>query len=1199
MFFDFVWFEIKYRIHQISTYVYFLLWFLMMFFSVSTTDFGPVGNGKVMLNGPYALGLDYVQLSAFGVFVISAIFGTSILRDFRDDTYQLIFTKPVSKLDYLGGRWAGSLIVSILVFSGLVLGAMAGSFMPWTDQTRIAPINLWYHLQPFFSLTLVQIFYLGSLFFMVAALSRRIVVVYLQAVVLFAIYLIGVVILAATGGLERFWPSVLDPLGIIMFQSITRYWTVVERNSLLMPWSGIFLYNRLLWTAVGVVAMAVAWKLFPMSAEALGGRAGSKKAAKVIQASDADAEQPVRLPERMELKPVTRDFGPRARWIQFLSLTRTRFLNIVLEVPFWAIVLIMIVLSTINSVMAGRTRETAVWPVTYLMTAVLQGVSSLFLFIVATMYGGELIWRERDVRFDQIHDSLPLADWLNWISQFAALMLVELCLLTIVMLCGIGAQTWNGYYHYELGVYGKELFLIAFPSILAFGLNVFFWQTILSKKFVAHGVVIGTVLIIPILYKVGMENRLLMIGEQSPYTYSDMNGFGHFVPALLWSTVYWLALFALLGVISIALARRGTDLVWSQRLKSAAGRWKSLAVPAAIAVALFTGSGTWFYYNAHVLNKFRTAKDSRRLQADYERAYKKYEHLAQPKITAVNVAVNLYPEHRSFDATGAFTLRNDSGQPISDIHISSSEEDTEELKFDRPTETKVADKKLGYWIFHLAQPLAPGDSLHLNFRSAYHATGFRDGNERSQMAFNGTFFDRSYFPGIGYNQQAELSDPARRREEKLPPLEEYPPPGDPVARNINLFTPDANWITFHSIVSTSPDQIAIAPGYLQREWNQNGRRFFEYDMGDTRIADFYSFLSARYSVKRERYKDVNLEIYYQPGHEYNLDRMLQSSKKGLDYYQANFSPFQFRQFRVLEYPRYRGFAQSFPNTVPYSEGIGFIQRVRKPEDIDMIFYVTAHELAHQWWGHQLIGSATQGSNMMSETLAQYSALMVMEKEYGAQNIRKFLKHELDGYLRGRGGELRKEPPLTLVQREPYVWYNKGSLVMYALRDYMGEEKLNGALRKFLLDKRYATGPYPDTREFVSYLREAAPPELQSVITDMLERIVLFDNKAVTATWSRTPDNRYKVQLTLDARKVNADGQGNETEMPLDDWIDVGIFAGDKDHPKPLYLEKHHFTNKETRLELIVKDQPTHAGIDPYHKLIDRKPDDNIVDASKL
>ena len=1198
MFFNFVKFEIKYRFRQISTYVYFLLWFLMMFFTVSARNFGPVGNGKVMLNGPYALATYDVQLTAFGVFIISAIFGTSILRDFREDTYQMIFTKPVSKFAYLGGRWTGSLIVSIVVFSGLIFGAMTGSLMPWADKTRLVPINLWYHLQPFLSLTLVQIFSLGSLFFMVAAFSRRVVVVYLQAVVLFAVYLIGTAVLVATNGMDRFWPSVLDPLGLILFQSITRYWTVVERNSLLLAWNGAFLYNRLLWSSIGLIALVLTWRLFPMSAETLASHSGAKKASKTRKVEEAD-EQPVRAPELIALKTVSRDFSAGATWIKFLSLTRIRFWNIVREVPFWAIMLIMIVLATINAVLAGRMVETAVWPVTYLMTSVLRGVSSLFLYIVATMYGGELIWGDQDVRFDQIHDSLPLPGWLNWLAQFSALMLVELAMLTVVMFCGIGAQVWDGYYKFELPVYLKELYLVSFPAVVGFGFYVFFCQTVIAKKFIAHAVVIGTVLIVPVLYRLGIEDRLLLVGEQSPYTYSDMNGYGHFVPALLWSTVYWLGFYAFLAVLSIALARRGTDLGWRQRWKSARAQFGPLAIPALLSLAVLAGSGVWFYYNAHVLNEFRTSKDNRKRQAAYEKAYKKYQTLAQPKITALDVAVNIYPGRRSFDSYGTCTLKNLSAQPISDIHIAGLEEDLDELKLDRTNEIKLADKKLGYWIFHLAQPLAPGETAHLNFRASYYAKGFLDGNNRNEMAYNGTFFDRGYFPSIGYNPGAELSDPVRRREEKLPPLEELPPPGDPAGSNIDLFTRDSSWIAFHAVVSTSPDQIAVAPGYLKREWSAGGRRYFEYDMGDTRIANFYSFLSARYQVKRDQYKGVNLEIYYQPGHEYNLDRMLQSCRKGLDYFQANFSPYQFRQFRVLEFPRYRTFAQSFPNTVPFSEGIGFIQRVRKPEDIDMIFYVTAHELAHQWWGHQLIGSRTRGSNMMAETLAQYSALMVMEKEYGQQNIRKFLKHELDDYLRGRGGELRKEPPLMLVQREPYVWYNKGSLVMYALRDYLGEDRLNAALRKFLLDKRYAEGPYPDTRQFVQYLREAAPPEMQSVITDMMERIVLFDNKAVSATWSLTPDKKYRVLLTLNARKVQADGQGNETEMALNDWIDVGVFAGDKDHPKPLFLEKRRFTARESKVEVIVNQQPTHAGIDPYHKLIDRKPDDNVVDTSKL
>jgi len=374
------------------------------------------------------------------------------------------------------------------------------------------------------------------------------------------------------------------------------------------------------------------------------------------------------------------------------------------------------------------------------------------------------------------------------------------------------------------------------------------------------------------------------------------------------------------------------------------------------------------------------------------------------------------------------------------------------------------------------------------------------------------------------------------------------------------------------------------------------------------MQDFFAYVSAKYSVKREVYQGaegpINLEVYYDPHHPYDVDDMIASSKGGLEYYEKNYSPFQFKQFRILEYPRYRGFAQSFPNTVPYTEP-GFLGRVVDPQkDIDRTYFVTAHELAHQWWGHQLIGGMVEGSNMMSESLAEYSALRVAEKKYGEAQMRKFLKHELDGYLRGRAGETRREPPLVLVQREPYVWYQKGSLVMYALSDYIGEDKLNLALHNFLMQYRYANAtdnqdiPYPDTRQFVDALRAQTPPELQYFITDAFESIVLYDNKALTATYVQTPDKKYKVTLTVQAKKVKSDGNGNESPMALNDFIDIGVFSGKKDHEKPLFLKKERITQAKQTFEIVVDELPTRAGIDPYNKLIDRVSDDNEMDVSK-
>ena len=173
---------------------------------------------------------------------------------------------------------------------------------------------------------------------------------------------------------------------------------------------------------------------------------------------------------------------------------------------------------------------------------------------------------------------------------------------------------------------------------------------------------------------------------------------------------------------------------------------------------------------------------------------------------------------------------------------------------------------------------------------------------------------------------------------------------DAAARENHYITSESDWIDFETVVSTSPDQIALAPGYLQREWTEDGRRHFHYKM-DAPILGLVAWLSADWQVARDRWNDVNIEIYHHRTHRYNVDRMIDAVKKSLDYLTGEFAPYQHRQVRIVEFPRYRGFAQSLPNTIPYSESIGFIARLDEDDDeaIDYVFYVTAHEVAHQWW----------------------------------------------------------------------------------------------------------------------------------------------------------------------------------------------------------------------------------------------------------
>jgi ABC-2 type transport system permease protein len=283
--------------------------------------------------------------------------------------------------------------------------------------------------------------------------------------------------------------------------------------------------------------------------------------------------------------------------------------------------------------------------------------------------------------------------------------------------------------------------------------------------------------------------------------------------------------------------------------------------------------------------------------------------------------------------------------------------------------------------------------------------------------------------------------------------------------------------------------------------------------------------------------------------------------------------------------------------MPYSESIGFIANLDHPDDIDMVFYVVAHEMAHQWWAHQVVGARMQGATLLSESLSQYSALMVMEKEYGRDMMRKFLRYEMDQYLGARGRERLKERPLLTVEAEQgYVHYNKASVVLYSLKETIGEEAVNRALRKLIARYAYTGPPYPTSWALVDALREETPADLRYLLKDLFEDITLFSNRTLEATWHRLSDGKYEVTLKLEAHKYKADDKGHETEVPLDDWIEVGAFAKPdkgRKYGRTLHRERVRLKDALSTHTFVVVEPPDRAGIDPFLLLVDRVPEDNL------
>jgi ABC-2 type transport system permease protein len=488
----------------------------------------------------------------------------------------------------------------------------------------------------------------------------------------------------------------------------------------------------------------------------------------------------------------------------------------------------------------------------------------------------------------------------------------------------------------------------------------------------------------------------------------------------------------------------------------------------------------------------------------------------------------------------------------------------------------------------------------MTFGTTLEQRGFSNSRPLTRIVENGTFLDNTEItPSLGMSREGLLRERAKRRKYGLPPELRAAALEDDGARAHNALRKDAEWVTADLTVTTDADQIPVAPGMAVSDSTANGRRTVRFRT-DAPIIPFFSVQSARYAVRRDRWKDVDLAVYYHPAHPYNVDRMLEAMKLSLGMFSERFSPYQFRQARILEFPGYATFAQSFANTIPYSETIGFIfNHPANPEKIDMVTYVTAHEIAHQWWAHQVIPSDQQGATMLIESLAQYSALLVMEQMYGRDQVRRFLKYELDRYLRSRGGEVVEEVPLARVEDQPYIHYQKGTLVMYWLKEVVGEAVVNRALQRLIREYAFKPAPYPNARDLLRLLREEAGPRHEALIADLFERITLYDMKARDAVVTKRADGRYEVSFTVEGRKLYADGKGRETEAALDEAFDLGVFAAEPGRKEftsssVLAFERRPLKSGAQTVTFVVDREPKFVGVDPYNKRIDRNSEDNLA-----
>ena len=1206
--------EIKYWFNKPAFYIYLVIFFLLSFFlSAASAGFfdsitATTGSSRIV-NSPIGVNNLLNGLTVFIFFLFPSIIGVSIHRDFKSEMHTILYSYPFTKANYLFAKFlSGILVVTIIVLS-IAIGMMIGFRFPGTNADLVGPLQLSTYLKAYVVFILPNILLFGAIVFAVVTFSRNIAAGFITVIVL--LFVQGVLESSLSEPEQRGLLAILDPFGAASVNYYTKYWTPSEQNELQIPIEEMIIYNRLLWLAIASLVFGLVFRFFAFSQNAMSFSFKKSKGERVTKTNFSGIT-------RISLPEVTFDFSFFQNLKTLWKLSNIDFKYIIKSWPFISIVLVGLVLMIVGLSEIGDIFGTPTLPVTWKMLNI-GNVFSLSIIICTFLYAGMLVHRAKLSNLNHLVDATPIPNWTLLFSKVVALVKMQFVLLALIMVSGMLFQIYKGYYNFEIGHYFTELFLLEFLNYFIWAMLAIFIQTLIGNPYLGLFLLLVLSIGIPFLSLAGIEQSIFKYNEGPGFSYSDMNSYGFLTPFLVYK-LYWVLCGITLLILSALFWVRGIPNSFKERIQIANSRFKGVYIVSfVILFSAFLGLGYSIYQETGTKSKRTSSKEFEMRSVEWEKKYKKFENYAQPRIVGVKTKMNIYPKERFFDATAIFALVNKTDKPIDSVFLNHNSLKST-FVFNKSNKLVSKDTIHNFDIYLFQNKIMPGDSLQLivTVKSTKNTT-YR---ENSPVLQNGTFINNfSIFPSLGYSSNGELTDNQTRKKYGLPKNDLRPHPSDSTALGNTYISKDADWIDFEATVSTSKDQIAIAPGYLQKEWTEGDRRFFHYKM-DSKILNFYAFNSARYEVKKEMYKGISLEIYYHKPHTFNLDRMMKGMKASLDYNAESFSPYQHKQARIIEFPRTGGtFAQSFPNTIPFSESIGFIADVddENNDGVDYPFAVTVHEVAHQWWAHQVIGADVLGATMLSESMSEYVSLKVLEHQQGKEKMRTFLKKALDDYLMQRTFERKRENPLMYNDGQGYIHYQKGSMVLYAMSDYIGEKKLNGALKKYVEKVQFQNPPYTTSIDMVNHIKEVTPDSLQYLIHDMFETITLYKNRLVKAKSTKLKNGKYQVDIEFEVSKYRNDDQGKiyygehvgdtlsykndkmkktVLSVRLKDYIDIGIFTEEtingKKKTKEIYLQKHKITKIFNKIRIIVDKKPSEVGVDPYNKLIDTQSDDNRI-----
>jgi ABC-2 type transport system permease protein len=1189
-------FELSYQARRISTWLFFTVLFIFAVAVIRAVSIKDARNSGVFLNAPYFITSITVFGSLIWQLIAGVVAGEAATRDLQTRMFPLTYTTPITKADHLGGRFLAAFVLNTLILLAVPAGILFAVYLPGIEPELIGPFRSAAYLTAYSFIALPNAFVITAVQFSWSTLSRRGISAYLASGLLFIISHIGI-----GGALQFFKRSDLTPaldlVGIMgIVANLDKIGTVLEKNTRLLSFAGALLANRMIWFGIAIALLAVTYARFSFGQRTeirRRGRKRNKESQSALASTIPAAKIQVSIPQ------IQREFGMSTYTRQTFAVAMDSFKQIIKIRSGLILVPVFMIAVFLFAQALTRINDVPVIPTTGrilgLLAAQLDALQNPLIIIplLTIYYAGELTWREREAGLSEIVDTAPVPEWALFLGKFIGLGLVLAVWMIILIGAGIIIQLDRGYHNFEIGLYLKVVLGIQLSNYLLFALLVLVLHIIADQKYLGHLLALGAFGFISFASTLGIRHHLLVYASSPGWSYTDMQGFGSSLAPWLWFRGYWVGWALLLAVSARLFWSRGRNQKITERLRLALLRLtRPTLMVTMLALALVFVLGSFIFYNTNILNKHDATADIQERSVKYEQFYDRYKKITQPSLKSTKLHIELYPEQGEAEIRGFYRLVNNNASTVSSIHVvPAAEVETGEIKFDRPVVTKVLDKDLGYRIYALKTPLRSGDSLQLNFTIKIKRHGFtNNGREDELIALNGTYLrNQDYLPAIGYQSGRELSTQGLRKQYGLGARRAIASLYDAEARKMSF---SFDLTDFEAVIGTTKNQTAVGPGELIRSWTKAGRNYFHY-RSSAPIQNRYIFFSANYAIKegiwhsaKDAGSKVLIRILYHPGHPANVERMLRSARASLDYYTEKYGPYPYRHLTIAERGGPGNSLHAEASMIGYSETYALFQPDDSPKGFDLPYYAIAHEVAHQWWGAaQFQPANAEGIAFLAEGLAVYSGMQVLEKKYGSGHMNRYLSFLRESYEVPR---TRASLPL-LRANNSFLGYRKGPLALYALNNYIGMEQVNKTLRHMLENRN--TSSLSTTLDLYKELKAVTPDSLHYLLHDLFEANTFWELKAEKATAKQTGAGNWEVSLHIQTRKIVVDPAGTETEIPMNDLLDIGIYSVDG---KPLYLQKQWIRSGNQTITVKVDEKPLRAGIDPNQLMVDLDAGNNTV-----